>query len=45
MAYEPQLISIGTKSYHADHCITIVNNELDVRGASPAAAQCDPEKV
>ncbi len=45
LKYEPELISIGTKSYHADHCITIVNNELDVRGASTAAANRVPEKV
>ena len=45
MGYDPKLISIGTKSYHADHCITIVNNELDIRGASPVAPSCAPEKV
>jgi tRNA (pseudouridine54-N1)-methyltransferase len=31
MEYEPTRISIGPISYHADHCITIVNNELDRR--------------
>lgn len=25
------VISLGPLSYHADHCITIVNNELDLR--------------
>jgi tRNA (pseudouridine54-N1)-methyltransferase len=45
LEYDPKLISIGTKSYHADHCITIVNNELDIRGASPVAPSCVPEKV
>ncbi len=45
LGYEPQLISLGTRSYHADHCITIVNNELDVRGTNLAATPCNPEKV
>jgi len=31
--YNPQVISLGPKRYHADHCITIVNNELDRRAA------------
>jgi tRNA (pseudouridine54-N1)-methyltransferase len=31
MAYEPKKISLGPISYHADHCITLVNNELDRR--------------
>jgi tRNA (pseudouridine54-N1)-methyltransferase len=31
MAYEPKKISLGPVSYHADHCITLVNNELDRR--------------
>ena len=31
LAYGPQVISLGPRSYHADHCITIVNNELDRR--------------
>ncbi len=43
--YNPKLISIGTKSYHADHCITIVNNELDLRATGAASVPCDPEKV
>ena len=29
--YGPQLLSIGPRSYHADHCIIVVNNELDRR--------------
>ena len=29
MAYEPKKISLGPISYHADHCVTLVNNELD----------------
>jgi tRNA (pseudouridine54-N1)-methyltransferase len=29
--YEPVKVSLGTKSLHADHCIVIVNNELDRR--------------
>jgi tRNA (pseudouridine54-N1)-methyltransferase len=31
LAYNPQVISLGPRSYHADHCISIVNNELDRR--------------
>lgn len=31
MAYEPKKVSLGPISYHADHCITLVNNELDRR--------------
>lgn len=31
MTYEPRKISLGPISYHADHCITLVNNELDRR--------------
>ncbi len=31
LEYDPQVISLGPRSYHADHCITIVNNELDRR--------------
>ena len=31
MAYEPRKVSLGPISYHADHCITLVNNELDRR--------------
>ncbi len=33
MAYEPKKLSLGPISYHADHCITLVNNELDRRKA------------
>ena len=33
MSYEPTKVSLGPTSYHADHCITLVNNELDRRGA------------
>ena len=33
MAYEPRKLSLGPISYHADHCITLVNNELDRRKA------------
>ncbi|MBE0519028.1 MAG: tRNA (pseudouridine(54)-N(1))-methyltransferase TrmY [Thermoplasmata archaeon] len=29
MNYEPKKISLGPVSYHADHCVTLVNNELD----------------
>jgi len=29
--YSPGVVSLGPISYHADHCITIVNNELDRR--------------
>jgi tRNA (pseudouridine54-N1)-methyltransferase len=32
MAYEPKKLSLGPISYHADHCITLVNNELDRKG-------------
>ncbi len=45
LKYDPKLISIGTRSYHADHCITIVNNELDLRGAKTASIPPAPEKV
>ncbi len=31
MDYEPKKVSLGPISYHADHCITLVNNELDRR--------------
>jgi tRNA (pseudouridine54-N1)-methyltransferase len=31
MTYEPKRLSLGPVSYHADHCITLVNNELDRR--------------
>jgi len=31
MTYEPKRLSLGPISYHADHCITLVNNELDRR--------------
>ena len=31
MSYEPRKLSLGPQSYHADHCVTIVNNELDRR--------------
>lgn len=29
--YSPKVVSLGPVSYHADHCITVVNNELDRR--------------
>lgn len=29
--YEPVKVSVGKRSLHADHCIVIVNNELDRR--------------
>jgi tRNA (pseudouridine54-N1)-methyltransferase len=32
MAYEPKKVSLGPMSYHADHCVTLVNNELDRKG-------------
>jgi tRNA (pseudouridine54-N1)-methyltransferase len=32
MGYEPKKVSLGPISYHADHCITLVNNELDRKG-------------
>jgi tRNA (pseudouridine54-N1)-methyltransferase len=31
MSYEPKKLSLGPISYHADHCVTLVNNELDRR--------------
>lgn len=31
MRYDPKRLSLGPRSYHADHCITLVNNELDRR--------------
>jgi tRNA (pseudouridine54-N1)-methyltransferase len=31
MTYDPKKLSLGPISYHADHCITLVNNELDRR--------------
>lgn len=27
--YEPYVISLGPLSLHTDHCITLINNELD----------------
>lgn len=33
MSYEPKKLSLGPISYHADHCVTVVNNELDRRTA------------
>lgn len=36
LAYDPKVISLGPRSYHADHCISIVNNELDRRSAKRA---------
>ena len=32
MDYKPQEVSLGPISYHSDHCILVVNNELDRRG-------------
>ncbi|MCX6653049.1 MAG: tRNA (pseudouridine(54)-N(1))-methyltransferase TrmY [Methanomassiliicoccales archaeon] len=34
LKYEPKIISLGPASYHADHCISTVNNELDRRWLS-----------
>lgn len=31
LTYSPKVVNIGPISYHADHCITIMNNELDRR--------------
>jgi len=31
IAYQPDKVRLGPISYHADHCITVVNNELDRR--------------
>lgn len=31
LQYKPKVVKLGPISYHADHCITIVNNELDRR--------------
>lgn len=31
LQHSPQVLKLGPISYHADHCITIVNNELDRR--------------
>ncbi|MGD1061291.1 MAG: tRNA (pseudouridine(54)-N(1))-methyltransferase TrmY [Methanomassiliicoccales archaeon] len=31
LRYSPRVVSLGPVSYHADHCITVVNNELDRR--------------
>jgi len=33
LQYKPKVVKLGPISYHADHCITIVNNELDRRSA------------
>lgn len=30
--YRPLRLSLGPYSYHSDHCVTIVHNELDRRG-------------
>ena len=32
MEYNPHKVSLGPISYHSDHCILMVNNELDCRG-------------
>lgn len=32
MEYQPKKVRLGPISYHADHCITVVNNEMDRRG-------------
>ncbi len=32
--FDPEIVSLGSKSYHSDHCIVIVNNILDKVGAS-----------
>jgi tRNA (pseudouridine54-N1)-methyltransferase len=31
LQYHPKVLKLGPISYHADHCITIVHNELDRR--------------
>lgn len=31
--YQPMKVSLGKKSLHADHCIVLVNNELDRRAS------------
>jgi tRNA (pseudouridine54-N1)-methyltransferase len=31
LRYKPKVLKLGPISYHADHCISIVNNELDRR--------------
>lgn len=31
LQYKPKVVKLGPVSYHADHCITLVNNELDRR--------------
>jgi tRNA (pseudouridine54-N1)-methyltransferase len=31
LQYSPKVLKLGPISYHADHCITIVHNELDRR--------------
>ncbi len=31
LSYSPMIVRLGPLSYHADHCITIMNNELDRR--------------
>ncbi len=31
LQYKPKVLKLGPVSYHADHCISIVNNELDRR--------------
>lgn len=31
LQYQPKVLKLGPISYHADHCISIVNNELDRR--------------
>ena len=31
LQYGPRVLTLGPVSYHADHCITLVNNELDRR--------------
>jgi tRNA (pseudouridine54-N1)-methyltransferase len=35
LSHTPSVICIGPISYHADHCIVIMNNELDRRSPGP----------
>ncbi len=36
LSRDPLKLTLGPLSYHADHCITIMLNELDRRGPSPS---------
>lgn len=36
LKHEPDIVSLGPKSYHSDHCILLVNNTIDRFDAEPS---------